>query len=270
MRDGLPPLRPYAKEPSLYLGEVSHLRFLSSNTPVSLALHKGVVGSIAKRDAATLGTWAERLHGEFLCAIHTALGGHVLPGNRTGNAWPMGPSAFACSKGWDVLRPYLVGLGCHQRSANPHQRMAVYAYLRIACSKSATHVCTVYDNLLHIYVTFRIQGKPHTIATVALRSLRHISVGVTFASVAVCKSSHSSGPMQVFPPQAHTSETQQALIKQLSPKALTVFLCPFLVLFLLFLFQIVKVLFCYRRGQSFHHSIEITHVTPTFIPLFMF
>jgi len=157
MRDGLPPLRPYAKEPSLYLGEVSHLRFLSSNAPVSLALHKGVVGSIAKRDAATLGTWAERLHREFLCAIHTALGGHVLPGNRTGNAWPIGPSAFACSKGWDVLHPCLVGLGSHQRAANPYQRVAVYAYLRIACCKSATHVCAVYDNLLHIYiVTFRI------------------------------------------------------------------------------------------------------------------
>ena len=199
MCDGLLPLRPYAEALSKSLGEVLHLRSLSSNAPVSLTLHKGVVGSIAKRDAATLGAGAERLHGEFLRAIHIALGGHVLPGNRIGNAWSMGPSTFACSKGWDVLRPYLVGLGCHQRSANPHQRMAVYAYLRIACSKSATHVCTVYDNLLHIYVTFRIQGKPHAIATVALRSLRHISVGVTFASVAVCKSSHSSGPMQIYP-----------------------------------------------------------------------
>ena len=199
MCDGLLPLRPYAEALSKSLGEVLHLRSLSSNAPISLALHKSVVGCIAERDAATLGAGAERLHGEFLRAIHIALGGHVLPGNRTGNAWPMGPSAFACSKGWDVLRPYLVGLGCHQRSANPHQRMAVYAYLRIACSKGATHVCTVYDNLLHIYVTFRIQGKPHAIATVALRSLRHISVGVTFASVAVCKSSHSSGPMQIYP-----------------------------------------------------------------------
>ena len=152
MRDGLPPLGPYAKELSLYLGEVSHLRFLSSNAPVSLALHKGVVGSIAKRDAATFGTWAERLHREFLCAIHTALGGHVLPGNRTGNAWPIGPSAFACAKGWDVLHSCLVGLGSHQRAANPYQRVAVYAYLRIACCKSATHVCAVYDNLPHIYI----------------------------------------------------------------------------------------------------------------------
>ena len=66
MRDGLLPLRLYAEALSPSLGEVSHLRFLSSNAPVSLALHKGVVGSIAKRDAATLGTWAERLHREFL------------------------------------------------------------------------------------------------------------------------------------------------------------------------------------------------------------
>lgn len=270
MWDGLPPLRPYAKDLSLYLGEVSHLRFLSSNAPVSLALHKGVVGSIAKRDAATLGAGAERLHGEFLRAIHIALGGHVLPGNRIGNAWSMGPSTFACSKGWDVLRPYLVGLGCHQRSANPHQRMAVYAYLRIACSKSATHVCTVYDNLLHIYVTFRIQGKPHAIATVALRSLRHISVGVAFGPVAICTPAFKWANAAPFPPQAYTSETTQALVKQLSPKALALLLCPFLILTSLLLVQFEKVLFCYRRGQSFHHSIEITHVTSTLIPLFMF
>jgi hypothetical protein len=163
MRDGLPPLRPYAKEPSLYLGEVSHLRFLSGNAPVSLALHKGVVGSVAKRDATTLGTWAERLHREFLCAIHTALGGHVLPGKRTGNAWPIGPSACACSKGWDVLHSSLVGLGSHQRAANPYQRVAVYAYLRIVCCKSATHVCAVYDNLLHIHIILRLEYKANRI-----------------------------------------------------------------------------------------------------------
>lgn len=202
MRDGPLPLRPYAETLSKSLGEVLHLRFLSSNAPVSLALHKSVVGCIAERDAATLGAGAERLHGEFLRAIHTALGGHVLPGNRTGNAWPMGPSTFACSKGWDVLRPYLVGLGCHQHSANPHQRMAVYAYLRIACSKGATHVCTVYDNLLHIYVTFRIQGKPHTFATGALCGLRHISVGVAFGPVAVCLP-HSTGLMQLRSHRRH-------------------------------------------------------------------
>lgn len=202
MRDGPLPLRPYAEALSKSLGEVLRLRFLSSNAPVSLALHKGVVGCIAERDAATLGAGAERLHGEFLRAIHIALGGHVLPGNRTGNAWPMGPSTFACSKGWDVLRPYLVGLGCHQRSANPHQRMAVYAYLRIACSKGATHVCTVYDNLLHIYVTFRIQGKPHAIATGALCGLRHISVGVAFDPVAVCLP-HSTGLMQLRSHRRH-------------------------------------------------------------------
>ena len=129
---------------------------------------------------------------------------------------------------WAATCCQAIGLGTHGRWGHPHLHVPKVGMFfaptlsasvatnappiltnewlstRICASPvpKVQRMCAPSTIIFSIYVTFRIQGKPHTFATGALCGLRHISVGVAFGPVAVCLP-HSTGLMQLRSHRRH-------------------------------------------------------------------